>query len=365
MSARGTYTLAKAMDDSEGRQLLSQQCNQNRRTAYSGMAAAIAVALVASCAFLTFLCDRKPLHRSFGDTVVPIEFAASSSPGTHIVAEKSERCLDWSGIIVKSVVCSETPKQHWTYNTVHEIKTSGNRCLDMGGEKVHVWECNVTDKAIDQHQHWVYDLVSHQIKHHHKKDICLQDSKGEGEVNMKSCSPDAEDQKWELKISSTLDSPSDSGKGQSSGAGGKLAGSPVQIRLKEGDLCLDASELRTCNNAIPGQRWTLASGQFKSPNGCCLAANKANVTQACSEKPEQEWIFNDTKGLLRAKSGTCLAAPEDAPNGSEVVTMKACDESSKAQQWQITPLDGAALSHGTVSCVTQFLLALVMVWSLM
>jgi hypothetical protein len=270
-------------------------------------------------------------------------------------------------MIVKSVTCNETPKQHWTYNTVHEIKSSDNRCLDMGGEKVHVWACNLNGSDIRKNQNWVYDLVSHQIKHATEHDICLQDSSGPGEVAMKPCSQDIQDQKWVLKISSTLDSPSASGQSHSSGTGANLAGEPFKIQLREGSLCLDdASELRACSSALPGQRWNLesGSGQLRSRDGHCLAADEIIIPQVCSDSPHQEWIFNNTMGLLQAKSGTCLAAPKDASNGS-TVTMKACNESSRVQQWRVTPMDEAVWSHGAVSCATQFVLAIATLGSLM
>merc|ERR1712008_293541 len=213
-----------------------------------------------------------------------------------------------------------------------------------GGEKVHVWACNLIRRDIRKNQHWVYDLVSHQIKHLSEHDICLQDSSGPGEVTMQPCSQDIQDQKWGLKISLTLDSPSDSGQGYSS----DHVPEPFKIQLREGGLCLDdASELRACSSALPGQRWTLesASGQFKSRDGHCLATDEIIIPQVYSDSPHQEWIFNNANGLFRAKSGTCLAAPKGASNGS-TVTMNVCNEFSKVQQWRVTPMDGTVGSHG-------------------
>jgi len=375
MSERGMYALASHMDDCESAEFLSQQSDQSPRTGSSRIA--FTVALVVSCGLVTLLCGEKSFHgpanaesvRPLRDGIAPIdsiEFASSpTSTGTTIVGQRSGRCLDWAEIIVKSVACSETPKQHWTYNPVHEIKSSDNRCLDMGGKSLHIWECNLTNSNIKENQHWVYDLVSHQIKHSEKHDSCLQDSDGPGEVTMKPCSQDVPDQKWVLKIPPQFDS--DSGEGQSSGAGGKLASSSFKIELQEENLCLDdTAELRTCSSALPSQQWTLesASGQLKSRDGQCLAADEITKPQECSENPHQEWIFNETEGLVRAKSGTCLTAPKDASNGS-VATMKACDESSKLQQWRVAPMDGAAWGHGTVSYVTQFFLASATLVSLM
>jgi hypothetical protein len=298
--------------------------------------------------------------------MAPIELAAMPMTiGTPIQGQRSGRCLDWSNIIVKSVTCNQAPKQQWTYNTVHEIKSSDNRCLDMGGEKVHIWNCDLAEGDVRKNQNWVYDLVSHQIKHLSEPDLCLQDGSGPGEVTMKPCSQDVQDQKWLLKISSTLDSPSDSGQGQSSDVAENLAGAPFKIQSQEGSLCLDdASQLRTCSGALPGQQWTLESGpgHLRSRDGHCLAADKIIIPQVCSDSPHQEWIFNNN-GLIQAKSGTCLAAPVGASNGS-TATMMACDESSNVQKWRVTPMGGAIWSHGALSCVTQLLLAIATFWYL-
>jgi hypothetical protein len=359
------YTLATAEDEfaeqglpedneSENGQLIPRPSSRRPRMGHS--TACVATALALSSGFLFAWGRTQQQHSTENGATMSVELAAgSSSPaaGSPIVAEKSGRCLDWGSVLVKSLECTDQAKkeQLWTYTTGHHLKIPDGRCLDEGGENVHIWKCS--DRGdVERNQHWVYDLVSHQITHISNKNKCLQDSPFHSDmVSMQPCSTSNQNQKWLLRTPLALQSGSAGSAaatqpGTAMATAGTVSGQPEPkiVEIMHDGLCLNVVladvNMRGCNASAVSQHWTFDSntGLITASNGHCLAADRIDVPQACSENSiHQAWTFERNTGLFKTRFGTCLTVLEASVDGSKI-TMQACDGANRNQQWQLLPL---------------------------
>jgi len=80
-------------------------------------------------------------------------------------------------------------------------------------------------------------------------------------------------------------------------------------------------------------------GRLRTPNGFCLQVyQRRALLQPCGTDDAQLWIYNETSGQLRDRSGLCLEATElpllqTQPVGIPV-DMGECVNASQAQSWE-------------------------------
>mmetsp|Transcript_34710 Transcript_34710/g.110317 ORF Transcript_34710/g.110317 Transcript_34710/m.110317 type:complete len:467 (+) Transcript_34710:51-1451(+) len=264
----------------------------------------------------------------------PCAASCNTAVNHHILSRRSGKCLGWGSIVIRPEQCSIGDKQQlWSYRKDHHIHIPDGRCLDEGGDSVHVWSCS-TKGAMEKNQHWSYDASTGQIRHVAKEELCLSSSFGTDHLDMKPCDAAKEEQQWSLHADEWPQY--------------EASGAPTvvgQLRHWHG-ICLDAgghTHMWPCNPSNVHQHWQHdpSTGQIKTSDDKCLDDIAPALIYPCNASlPGQRWTLEQASGQLKGHHGKCLTAPQPGTTGSWAV-MKACNTESRNQQWN---LDGLAPS---------------------
>jgi len=151
-----------------------------------------------------------PHLRAFtSGTLDPIAYLSVSTARTHkIVSKSTGKCLDWENVITSLKECDgSNPKEMWTYED-GRVRTPDGGCLDIGGEAIHIWKCDMTHgDAIGSNQHWKFDEKTAQLKPVVRAKDCLAPSYDGAGVSLEPCDADSKDQKWRFHAHALPESP--------------------------------------------------------------------------------------------------------------------------------------------------------------
>eukprot|EP00418_Pyrodinium_bahamense_P046312 CAMPEP_0179189380 /NCGR_PEP_ID=MMETSP0796-20121207/94012_1 /TAXON_ID=73915 /ORGANISM="Pyrodinium bahamense, Strain pbaha01" /LENGTH=496 /DNA_ID=CAMNT_0020893513 /DNA_START=67 /DNA_END=1557 /DNA_ORIENTATION=- len=135
-----------------------------------------------------------PHLRAFtSGTLDPIAYLSVSTARTHkIVSKSTGKCLDWENVITSLKECDgSNPKEMWTYED-GRVRTPDGGCLDIGGEAIHIWKCDMTHgDAIGSNQHWKFDEKTAQLKPVVRAKDCLAPSYDGAGVSLEPCDADS------------------------------------------------------------------------------------------------------------------------------------------------------------------------------
>eukprot|EP00419_Tripos_fusus_P054883 CAMPEP_0172807914 /NCGR_PEP_ID=MMETSP1075-20121228/7331_1 /TAXON_ID=2916 /ORGANISM="Ceratium fusus, Strain PA161109" /LENGTH=771 /DNA_ID=CAMNT_0013646971 /DNA_START=70 /DNA_END=2386 /DNA_ORIENTATION=+ len=119
------------------------------------------------------------------------------------------RCMDWADSIIKTPTCDESSdRQRFEYDVddLEQVTTLEGKCMDAGGDFVHIWDCAPKDANWHKNQQWAYNP---NLEHITTKDgvHCLEVNDDGGAIGKKPCLSDEVKQKWTLQKSPSEQAP--------------------------------------------------------------------------------------------------------------------------------------------------------------